>query len=242
MKFMIQIIFAALFSSGCSQKPQMTYVFPEADPLIQIWQTQDGELFSLRQREQGVFALHRPETGEFFYYERDKTGTLVSQPSHAPTLSYNNKRFTWGNVTLTEVPVYTEHIRFESDGVQFSGVLTVPNSDKPAPVIVNVLGSGRAAATQYDWSTSWYLQAGFASFVYDKRETGRTGGKPTHDFNQLARDVSAAIDAIENHKLLHPDAVGVADYSQGVYVSTLLASRDNRVDFPQTPVNTLNSE
>lgn len=231
MKPIIPLTMTSLLLTGCGQQPVMTYVFPDANPLDHIWQSGAGEVFSLQQREQGVFALHRPDTGEFFYYERDDHGAIQSSPNHAPPLTYDNEVFTWGEQTLNPVQTRIEKVYFTSDGTRMHGILTVPPADGPVPLIVNAHGSEKSAATTFDWSASWYLQAGYATFVFDKRGTGESGGRYTHDFNQLARDIQAAIDAVENRTFLQPGVIGLGGYSQGVYVSTLLASQDDRIDF-----------
>src|SRR5689334_9570751 len=75
---------------------------------------------------------------------------------------------------------YKEVIRFVNKGDTLEGELLVPIlamiDKKKVPVVVFVHGSGRATRQDY-WSISDRLNSeGYATFRYDKRGVGRSGG------------------------------------------------------------------
>lgn len=218
----------ALLGSCASQTP--TAVFPELSKLDRVWKDDSGSLFSAIQDEDGDFVVHDPASGSFYYYRRED-GELVRRPSHAPDLSYSQGKMQFGSTTLVPADVVTEELRFSSGGVDFFGLLTTPLANNPVPLVVNSHGSENSAATSFDWAAAWYAQAGYATFIFDKRGTGQSGGNFTHNFDLLADDLSAAVAAAAQHSSVNPDFVGVGGYSQGVYVTTLAATRDDNIKF-----------
>ncbi len=71
---------------------------------------------------------------------------------------------------------------------------------------------------------------GVASFVYDKRGTGRSDGDYTQDFEQLAHDAVAATTEARRLLASRTGSVGLIGYSQGGWVAPLAATQTD-VDF-----------
>lgn len=130
------------------------------------------------------------------------------------------------------VPLREEEIRFSNGPVELSGKLVLPaEGDGPFPVVVLVHGSEREAATQTYHRQYQFPLDGVATFVYDKRGTGRSGGTFTMLFDVLAGDVLAAVDHLRSHPKIDPERIGLAGYSQGGWIAPLAASRDPKIKF-----------
>ncbi len=130
------------------------------------------------------------------------------------------------------VPLREEEIRFSNGPVQLHGKLVLPaEGDGPFPVVVLIHGSGRDAATLTYHRQFQFPLEGVATFVYDKRGTGRSGGKFTMQFDILAGDALAAVSRLRGHSKVDPERIGLAGYSQGGWIAPLAASRDPRIKF-----------
>ena len=234
-EYMMKTINKLLILVGCillvacsTQKPMD--VFPGINKLQHLWQNENGDYFTAIQYVDGKFTLHQPKTGRSYYYFI-KNNQQVSRPVHSPSLSYIKGRLIFGDEVLKPAETKNIEITFSSHNTQFYGILTVPISDHPVPVVINSHGSERSVATAFEKSSSWYIDAGFATFTFDKRGTGSSGGEYTHNFDIMADDLVAAINTISKRSEIDPNKLGVAGFSQGVYVSTLAASRTNKIKF-----------
>jgi dienelactone hydrolase len=128
------------------------------------------------------------------------------------------------------VPLTSREGFFKSNDVVLFGRLTLPDGSGPAPVIVEVHGAERDAATDYDFAQRLFPALGVGVFVYDKRGTGRSAGRYTQDFNVLANDVVAALAEAKRLAGHRVTRVGLRGGSQGGWVAPLAATR-SPVDF-----------
>lgn len=229
-----------LFCLAACNAAQTEPPFPALDALTRVWVDNQGNTYSVIQQPDGKLTIHLPATGEFFTYQR-VDGVLSRQPAHAPLLVLQQQTLLFGDRRLRPADVITREVSFSSQGAQFYGILSIPRSDQPVPLVVNSHGSERDAATAFDWAAAWYTDAGFATFVFDKRGTGKSGGKFTHDFDILANDLEAAIQAVSGDPLIDTGMIGVGGYSQGVYVTTLAASRNPSISFLIASYGVVNS-
>jgi uncharacterized protein len=112
---------------------------------------------------------------------------------------------------------------FTSIGNTLYGELYAP--PKPQALVVLVYGSGQDSAVTFNYVQHLLPIYDIAVFVYDKRGTGRSTGRFTVDFSELADDAVAAV--AEARKLLAmPNvAVGLMGESQGGWIAPLAASR-----------------
>lgn len=130
------------------------------------------------------------------------------------------------------LPLREEEIRFRSGDLELYGKLVLPaEGEGPFPVVVLVHGSGSEAATLYYHRQYQFPAHGVATFVYDKRGTGRSAGKFTMRFDALAGDVLAAVERLRRHPGIDPERVGLAGYSQGGWIAPLAASQSPHVKF-----------
>jgi dienelactone hydrolase len=120
-------------------------------------------------------------------------------------------------------------VTFESDGALLAGRLHLPESSGPHPGVVLVHGSGKSAASEWFYNGDFMVAHGIAVLAFDKRGTGRSKGAYTFDFDQLARDVVAAVDFLRAQPEVMADRIGLSGYSQGAWVAPLAASMSGNV-------------
>ena len=128
------------------------------------------------------------------------------------------------------VPLITRDARFASGDVTLHGRLVMPPGDGKVPVVVEVHGSEKDAATVYNFLQRLYPAQGLGVFVYDKRGTGQSGGKYTQDFQVLARDAAAAAGEARKLAGARLTRLGFQGTSQGGWVAPLAATM-TPVDF-----------
>jgi uncharacterized protein len=115
---------------------------------------------------------------------------------------------------------------FSSIGNMLYGELYAP--PKPRALVVLVYGSGQDSAVTFNYVQHLLPIYDIAVFVYDKRGTGKSTGRFTVDFSELADDAIAAV--AQARKLLPNVPVGLMGESQGGWIAPLAAAR-SPVDF-----------
>jgi uncharacterized protein len=123
--------------------------------------------------------------------------------------------------------------RFQGAGVTLAGRLLMPKGKDHVPIVVMVHGSDAGSALE--GSGAFALQrlfpsAGIGVFVYDKRGTGTSGGKFTHDYLLLADDAIAAMREAKRLAGARGQRIGYLGTSQGGWVAPL-AAKIEPVDF-----------
>ena len=127
-------------------------------------------------------------------------------------------------VTGRRIVLQTQETTFRSGDVTLHGKLVMPMGGGPAPIVVDVHGSEKDAATVFDFDQRMVPAEGIGMFVYDKRGTGGSTGKYTQDFQTLAQDAAAAAGAarrLAGGRLLR---IGFSGGSQGGWVAPLAAT------------------
>jgi uncharacterized protein len=121
------------------------------------------------------------------------------------------------------VPVTRTPTTFSSIGNTLYGELFAP--EKPQALVVMVFGAGQDSAVAYTYVQHLLSYYGIAAFVYDKRGTGKSTGRFTVDFSELADDALAAM--AHARKLLDAPGVpvGLMGESQGGWIAPLAAVR-----------------
>lgn len=115
---------------------------------------------------------------------------------------------------------------FSSIGNTLYGELYAP--PKPKALVVLVYGSGQDSAVTFNYVQHLLPVHDIAVFVYDKRGTGKSTGRFTVDFSELADDAIAAV--AQARKLLPNVPIGLMGESQGGWIAPLAAAR-SPVDF-----------
>lgn len=122
------------------------------------------------------------------------------------------------------IDLVTRETTFRSGDVELFGRLVLPPGDGPVPVVVQVHGSEKDAATVYNFRQRLYAGQGVGVFVYDKRGTGRSTGAYTQDFQLLARDAAEAAKTARRLAGPRGGRIGFEGGSQGGWVAPLAAS------------------
>ncbi|QCW25695.1 alpha/beta hydrolase [Lysobacter enzymogenes] len=120
--------------------------------------------------------------------------------------------------------------RFRGSGVELAGRLTLPSGEGRVPLVVLVHGAEHDSALQRYSLQREFANAGIATFVYDKRGTGASGGRYTQDYLTLAVDAVHALDEARRLGGARIGRVGYQGGSQGGWVAPL-AVRIAPVDF-----------
>ena len=97
----------------------------------------------------------------------------------------------------------SEIVKFDSEGVTLEGVLDLPPGSGKFPLVVFVHGSGQRTRSDYSEFVAPFLKNGFATFRYDKRGVGNSGGhfddvnvgteNSSVTIHTLAKDAIAAV-------------------------------------------------
>lgn len=123
-------------------------------------------------------------------------------------------------------------VTFESHGAKLFGRLTLPATEGPHPAVVWVHGGGKE---KFDTAAPLYtglLDRRFAVFAFDKRGAGRSQGTCCPlDFQLLADDVLAAVDALRSRDEVDGEAIGLLALSQGGWIAPLAATKSKHVRF-----------
>lgn len=133
-----------------------------------------------------------------------------------------------------------EEVEFLSHTAQLSGSIVFPNSGKVNSAVVFVHGSGKQNRNMH-WAQKFAAE-GIATFVYDKRGAGRSGGEyegnqsvSEKNINLLADDAIAALNVLRKHHKTRNLPLGLTGISQAGWIVPLAAEKSNEksnvVDF-----------
>jgi uncharacterized protein len=126
----------------------------------------------------------------------------------------------------------TIDVRFESRGETLAGTLDLPAGEGPHPTLVWVHGSGPETRDRASSNYGRLLDPRYAIFAFDKRGVGASEGNCCPlDFDLLADDVVAAVDAVRERDEVDDDAVGLMGLSQGGWIAPLAADSSDAVAF-----------
>ncbi|MEO1224639.1 MAG: CocE/NonD family hydrolase [Pseudomonadota bacterium] len=128
------------------------------------------------------------------------------------------------------VPVTAIDAEFTSQGTQLVGRLLIPPGDDPVPLVVFAHGSSQRAAIPGYREQHFLAANNIATFVFDKRGTGLSGGDYTQDFDLLATDVAAGVGEAQSLLGDRLGRTGLMGFSQGGWVAPLAAT-ETPVDF-----------
>jgi uncharacterized protein len=123
-------------------------------------------------------------------------------------------------------------VTFESHGTKLSGTLQVPSTDGKHPALVWVHGSGEELRDTPSQYYTGLLDPRFAVLAFDKRGVGESQGRCCPlDFELLADDVLAAVDALRARDDIDDDAIGLLGLSQGGWIIPVAATKSGDVSF-----------
>lgn len=201
------------------------------------WQLPSGEIMALTPAQRGLrYRLLDGRTGELV---GDASGELhalegwraVGEPVASARLEpcpAGRGRFALQDGpqgTIVRLPLRRFDATFESGALRLRGRLVLPATHAQGAHLLAVLVHGSEEYSAVDHYPLQYLlpAQGIAAFVYDKRGTGGSQGRYTQDFERLAADAAAALEAA---RALHSFArAGFVGGSQGGWVAPLAAAK-----------------
>jgi pimeloyl-ACP methyl ester carboxylesterase len=139
--------------------------------------------------------------------------------------------------TPTSQPPGTEEITFKSGSFSVVGDLRTPGGRRgPYPVVLFVHGSGpadRTGAGSYLPVMERILQAGYATFSWDKPGTGESTGRldDRHVQSQRAQILLDAIEVMKAHADIDPRQIGLWGISQAGYVMPRVLAQSEDIAF-----------
>ncbi|WP_395645882.1 alpha/beta hydrolase family protein [Terricaulis sp.] len=173
------------------------------------WRRSDGTTGRLSEAGRGVWSSTRGWTGR-------PDGVRISFDCARGSIAFNSVRGRRIDLRVTET-------RFAVEGATLAGRLLMPPGDGPVPLVVLIHGAERTAARDAYALQRLFPAAGIGAFVYDKRGTGESGGRYTHDYLTLAMDAIAAMSEARRLAGARATRVGYQAGSQGGWVAPLAA-------------------
>ena len=218
-----------LAACGAPRLPRMT---ADQDCHIGVYRLADGRLLDIGPAD-GADLRWRLQDGQ--------VGRLHADRAWAATVGWTDRPDTtavrWGDscqeVTLVapqgsvagrRVALEVRETSFKSGDETLFGRLVLPPGGQPVPIIVQVHGSEKTAASLYNPAQRLFPAQGVGVFVYDKRGTGRSTGDYTQDFQVLGRDAAAAALAARRLAGGRAGRVGFEGGSQGGWVAPIAAN------------------
>ncbi len=127
----------------------------------------------------------------------------------------------------------------DAESIELSGTLTIPNSEGPHPVAILITGSGPQDRDETIfghkpfWVIADYLtRHGIAILRYDERGVGQSSGNFfTATSQDFANDVESAVKSVGKHPRIDAAQVGLIGHSEGGYIASMVASRNERIAF-----------
>lgn len=113
-----------------------------------------------------------------------------------------------------------------SAGGEIGGILYVPQSEKPLPLIILSHGLGATHASLEDWAQRFSRETGAAAFCFDFRGCGSlSSGSPTQmSVMTEAEDVAAVMDAARSWNFVDPGKIVLLGESQGGFACAAAAA------------------
>lgn len=129
-------------------------------------------------------------------------------------------------------PYKEEEIIFKNGAIQLSGTLVIPSTKGPHPAVILVHGSGPVTRDFYGPLSYVLARNGIAVLSYDKRGIGNsTGHWLDQSFEDLASDVLAGMNYLQNRKEIQADKIGLWGISQGGWIVPLAAAQSKDIAF-----------
>src|SRR5262249_2945103 len=103
------------------------------------------------------------------------------------------------------------------DGTRLAGTLMVPPGTTAGPGVVAVHAAGGGTRdAPFHQHLAWFRPSlRIASFIYDRRGEGTSGGRPDAPLPVLAGDARAAVSVIARQPRVRSDCLGLWGHSQG---------------------------
>ncbi len=230
------LVLAALILGASTVPAAASPESPGGDCPVGIYQLGNGSKLDVGASD-GDHLRWREEDGT--------TGLLTRDGSHAWTstlgwterpdgkrVSFNCAKGTVGfaGASGTRIPLQATNVTFQGAGARLAGRLVMPQGTAPVPIVVLVHGSEHISALDFYSLQRQFPAEGIGVFVYDKRGTGKSGGRYTQSFLVLADDAIAAASEARRLAGARAGRIGYQAGSEGGWVAPL-AAKIAPVDF-----------
>jgi pimeloyl-ACP methyl ester carboxylesterase len=150
----------------------------------------------------------------------------------APASAREAAALPWSAAPSTAI--VTENRTFRSGDATLDGTLYLPGGGQAlgAVVVTHSASKPLRDALLYQHLKEMLPPLGIAVLTYDRRGSGRSGGKlKDSDYAMLADDAIAAVRMLKADARIDPDRIGIWGLSQGGWLSLLAAARSADVRF-----------
>ncbi|MEH6582470.1 MAG: alpha/beta hydrolase [Halioglobus sp.] len=220
----LSLVLSSAFASAATP-PRGAYHLPNGDILALT--TFDGALrFFMQNGRTG--SLVNVNEGAFVGSE---PGMGMAEPTHTLLATDTELTFNWEGKdhALTQIPLSEKDYQFNSGGQTLRGRLLAPSTGSYRGIVILVHGSENYSALDNNFLQYLLAANDLAVFVYDKRGTGGSQGKYTHDIPTLAADVVAAINFVDSLPEAQAQTILLAGFSQGGWVAPMAAVQSDKV-------------
>ncbi|HEX6232576.1 MAG TPA: alpha/beta hydrolase [Jiangellaceae bacterium] len=133
-----------------------------------------------------------------------------------------------------EAPVLRDGIEHQEvtvdiDGEPVGGLVYVPQARGPHPAVLFVHGAGTKDRSEFEEQAEYLARTGIVAMVLDKRTAGYSAWH--RDYEEMAGDVLAAVDALRQRSDVDPEHVGLFAESEGTWVAPIAAVEDPDIAF-----------
>ncbi len=129
-----------------------------------------------------------------------------------------------------------QEIVIQANGAELSGTLCLPKQSGAFPVVLMVHGSGALDRNEnakrfkldiFNTLAKHLVRAGVASFRYDKRGIGKSGGNYySAGHFDLLEDAQACLEKLNQHEQCNSHKLFVLGHSEGTLIATEMASNN----------------
>jgi uncharacterized protein len=130
--------------------------------------------------------------------------------------------------------VLEQETSFTSEGFRISGTLALPSPEGRFACVLMIPGSGRVDRNEnlkrlpinvFGELSQHFAERGIASYRYDKRGVGQSGGDYwKKGFDDSLTDAIAALSSLQSHPRIRTDEIFALGHSEGAYVVMRLAA------------------
>jgi len=126
-----------------------------------------------------------------------------------------------------------ENFAFTSDNFEISAELRIPDNGMQHPLVIMVHGDGPAYKSYFETLKLCFLEAGYATLMWDKPGFGKSTGKfsKEHLREERAEILIDAIEEMKTHSRIDSSKIGVWGISQAGYVIPMALSKTNDISF-----------
>lgn len=236
LMYRARLVLAALIMAALTVQAAASPESRTGDCPVGIYQLDNGSKLDVGASD-GNHLRWREEDGTTGLLTRDGTHAWTSalgwtERPDGKRVSFDCAEHTvsFAGVSGKRIPLQVTNVTFQGAGVRLAGRLVMPQGAARVPIVVLVHGSEHISALDFYSLQRQFPAEGIGVFVYDKRGTGKSGGRYTQNFLLLADDAIAAVNEARRLAGARAGRIGYQAGSEGGWVAPL-AAKIAPVDF-----------